>query len=137
MTIQGSCLCGSVRYEIDQLASPIGFCHCITCQKAHASVSAPTARIEPAHFRWLQGHELVKGFESSPGKTRQFCSQCGSHIVAIKAGQDQWILRVATLDADPQVRPAVHIWTSHDVPWLSSAELPAFTEGLPTTSGQE
>lgn len=131
MAVEGSCLCGGVRYEVDELASPIGFCHCLTCQKAHSSACVPTARIEPAHFRWLQGHELLKGFESSPGKIRQFCIQCGSHILAIKDGQDQWILRVATLDGDPDERPAVHIWTSHDVPWLSTANLPTFPEGLP------
>lgn len=133
MAVEGSCLCGAVRYEVDELASPIGFCHCLTCQKAHSSASAPTARVEPARFRWLRGLELLQGFESSPGKIRQFCGQCGSHIVAIKEGQNQWILRVATLDADPQVRPAVHIWTSHEVPWLVAADLPAFPEGLPTT----
>lgn len=133
MALEGSCLCGAVRYEVDELASPIGFCHCLTCQKAHSSAAVPTARIEPAHFRWLQGHELLKGYESSPGKIRQFCRQCGSHILAIKDGQDQWILRVATLDADPHVRPAVQIWTTHDVPWLSTANLRTFPEGLPNT----
>lgn len=132
MAIPGRCLCGAVQYEIDQLASPIGFCHCQTCQKAHASTFAPTARVEPDHFRWLQGREQVKGFESSPGKIRHFCGQCGSHIIAIKKDQDQWILRVATLDADPAMRPAVRIWTSHDVPWLAATELPSFREGLPT-----
>lgn len=131
MAIEGSCLCGLVRYEIDQLASPIGFCHCLTCQKAHSSVYAPTARVEPLHFRWLQGQDLLKSFISTPGKARLFCSQCGSHILAIKEGQDQWILRVATLNADPKVRPAVHIWTSHDVPWLVTTGVPALPEGLP------
>ncbi|MEZ5653737.1 MAG: hypothetical protein R3E87_24660 [Burkholderiaceae bacterium] len=32
--------------------------------------------------------------------------------------QDQVILRVATLDDDPQARPVSHIWTAHDVDWL-------------------
>lgn len=130
MAIQGSCLCGSVKYEVDGLASPIGFCHCITCQKAHASASAPTARVNSDQFRWLQGRNLVKDFESSPGKVRQFCGECGSHIVAIREGQEQLILRVATLDADPEVRPVVHIWTSHDVPWLETGDVPMLPEGL-------
>ena len=134
MAIEGSCLCRAVRYEIDQLASPIGFCHCLTCQKAHSSAFVPTARVEPVHFRWIQGQEIVRGIESSSGKIRQFCGQCGSHIVATKEGQDQWILRVATLDADPQIRPAVHIWTSHDVSWLTADDLPRFPEGLPTNA---
>lgn len=131
MTTLGSCLCRAVRYEIDVLASPIGFCHCHTCQKAHAAAATPTARVRNENFRWLAGSELVKGYESSPGKVRHFCSQCGSHIVATRAGQDECILRVATLDADPEVRPVVHIWTSHDAHWLAGDNLPTFPKGLP------
>jgi hypothetical protein len=42
------------------------------------------------------------------------------------------VLRVATLDDDPKLRPAVHIWTSHDVPWLAEGEhLPRFPEWPP------
>ena len=131
MAIEGSCLCRAARYEIDELAGPIGFCHCQTCRKAHAAASAPTARVKRDHFRWLSGSEFVCGYESSPGKTRKFCKQCGSQIVAEKAGQDELILRVATLDSDSGVRPVVHIWTSHDVPWLADSSLPKLPEGLP------
>jgi ADP-ribosyl-[dinitrogen reductase] hydrolase len=130
MATPGSCLCRAVRYEIDELASPIGFCHCSTCQKAHAAAAAPTARVRRGNFRWLAGRELVKGYESSPGKVRHFCGQCGSHIVATRTGQDESILRVATLDADPEVRPVIHIWTSHDVSWLVSDNLPMIPEGV-------
>lgn len=130
MSIQGSCLCRAVQYEIDELASPIGFCHCHTCQKAHAAAAAPTARVRPENFRWLAGEEFVQGYESSPGKIRHFCGQCGSHLVAIRRGQDEFILRVGTLDADPAFRPVVHIWTSHDVPWLAYDNLPMVPEGL-------
>lgn len=130
MAIGGSCLCRAVQYEIDELASPIGFCHCLTCQKAHAAAAAPTARVRRDHFRWLSGSELVSAYESSPGKVRSFCGRCGSHIVAEKDGQDELVLRVATLDADPGARPAVHIWISHEVPWLVGVDLPKLPEGF-------
>ncbi|WP_374046524.1 GFA family protein [Sphingopyxis sp. DBS4] len=130
MSLQGSCLCRAVRYEIDELSSPIGFCHCHTCRKAHAAAAAPTARVRRENFRWLIGDEIVKGYESSPGKVRYFCGRCGSHLVAMRTGQDEYILRVATLDADPVLRPVIHIWTSHDVPWLADDDLPMVPEGL-------
>jgi ADP-ribosyl-[dinitrogen reductase] hydrolase len=130
MAISGSCLCHAVHYEIDELASSIGFCHCRTCQKAHAASAAPTARVHRDKFRWLSGGDLIKGYESSPGKVRHFCGRCGSHIVAMRDGHDEFILRVATLDADPTFRPVVHIWTSHNVPWLEEANLPMMPEGF-------
>lgn len=130
MPVPGSCACRAVQYEVEELATPIGFCHCHTCQKFHAAVAAPTARVRRENFRWLAGKEFVKGFESSPGKVRHFCGQCGSHLVAIREGENEYILRVGTLDADPRVRPVVHIWTSHDVPWLAGDDLPMVPEGL-------
>ena len=117
--MKGSCLCGAIQYEIDRLDTPIGHCHCHTCRKAHAAAFASTAGVDRQHFRWLKGEDKLSSFESSPGKLRHFCSICGSHVMAERPAQPNVILRVATLDDDPGVRPAVHIWTSHDVPWLT------------------
>jgi hypothetical protein len=126
----GSCLCQTVRYEVTQLATAIGHCHCRTCRKAHAAAFASTARVERADFRWLQGETALASFESSPGKLRHFCSRCGTHLMAEWVGEPQVILRVATLDDDPGVRPAVNIWTSHQVAWLyNGPELASIREG--------
>lgn len=57
--------------------------------------------------------------ESSPGKFRYFCANCGSHLLAERVGQAHVIVRVATLDDDPAMTPVAHIWTEHDVPWLA------------------
>jgi hypothetical protein len=130
--MKGSCLCGTVQYEIDQLDGPIGHCHCRTCRKSHAAAFTSTAWVNRDRFRWLKGRERLSSFESSPGKRRHFCSVCGSHMVAEREGQPQLILRVATLDDDPGARPVVHIWTSHGVPWLRyGEELPSHAEWPP------
>ena len=43
--LEGSCLCGSVRYQIDQLDMPIVHCLCDTCRKAHAAPYTSTAGV--------------------------------------------------------------------------------------------
>jgi hypothetical protein len=132
MAMKGSCLCGTVVYEVDRLAGPIGHCHCRTCRKAHAAAFASTARVDRAEFRWRSGQAVVGAFESSPGKLRHFCTRCGTHLVAEWVAQPQVIVRVATLDEDPGTRPKAHIWTSHRVPWLDAGDgLAAFAEGAP------
>jgi len=118
MAIAGSCLCGAVRYEVDALATPIGHCHCATCRKANASAYTSTAGVERDRFRLLAGADKLSAYESTPGKLRRFCSVCGSNILAEWIDRPYVILRVATLDADPGDRPVMHIWTSHEVPWL-------------------
>lgn len=117
--LNGSCFCKAVRYQVDSLDMPISHCHCDSCRKTHAAAFVATAGVMREHFRWIQGKELLSAFESSPGKLRHFCSRCGSHLMAERGHQPHVIVRVATLDDDPGVRPTSHIWTSHDVPWLA------------------
>lgn len=124
--MKGSCLCGGIEYEVDKLDMPIRHCHCKTCRKANAASFSSSAGVMREHFRWLKGADKLSAFESSPGKFRRFCSLCGSHLIAEYPVQPHVILRVATLNDDPGVRPVAHIWRSHDVPWLQDNENTAF-----------
>ncbi|BBB29625.1 GFA family protein [Neptunomonas japonica] len=128
MAMQGSCLCKAVVYEVDSLDMPISHCHCATCQKAHAAAFVATAGVMREHFRWLKGEEVIASFESSQGKLRHFCSQCGSHLMAEREAAPHVILRVATLDDGPGVKPQSHIWLSHDKSWLEYKDVPAYDE---------
>jgi hypothetical protein len=127
----GSCLCGAVAYEVEQLDLPISHCHCLTCQKAHAASHVPTAGVLRQHFRWLRGVEQLGSFPSSPGKLRHFCRQCGSHLLAEREGSPYVILRVATLDEAPAPQASQHIWTSHDRSWLQADTAPRWPEWPP------
>ncbi|XZG68772.1 GFA family protein [Chitinibacteraceae bacterium HSL-7] len=117
--MRGSCLCRSVVYEVSQLDSDIQHCACQTCRKAHAAAFNSGARVLHSHFRWVQGYEHLRHFESSPGKKRFFCGQCGSHLVAQRDGRNDLMLRVATLDDDPGTQPVQRIWNAHAAPWLN------------------
>ncbi|MGY9057073.1 MAG: GFA family protein, partial [Alphaproteobacteria bacterium] len=105
-------------YSVAKLSGPIVHCHCETCRKTHSAAFATTARVERADFAWTQGDDALRHYESSPGKVRHFCGQCGAHLMAERLAQAHVILRAASLDEDPDARPAFHIWTSHDVDWL-------------------
>ena len=125
--LKGSCLCGAVAYEAGELLGPIGHCHCKTCRKAHSAAFATTSRVSRESFRWLSGQAFLGSYESSPGKNRHFCTRCGTHLIAEWDGQDSVILRLGSLDTDPQAMPQGHIWTDHAVPWLAyGPELPHF-----------
>ena len=114
--MKGSCLCGAVVYEAEAPGLLIGHCSCRTCRKAHAAPFTATARVPRDKFRWLAGADKLRAFESSPGKNRHFCSICGSHLIAERPAEPHVILRVASLDEDPGVKPVVHIWRSHEMP---------------------
>lgn len=126
--MKGSCLCGAIKYEVSTLDMPIIFCHCKTCRKAHAAPFAPSAGVLRDNFRWVCGESKLSSFESSPGKTRHFCSVCGTHLVAERPSQPHVILRVATLDEDPSIKPEAHIWVGHDVEWMEHEGIPNYNE---------
>jgi hypothetical protein len=135
--LTGSCLCGSVAYEVDADPGPFVHCHCRTCRKTHGSAFSTVTNVPRDRFRWIRGEGLLRGFESSPSKTRYFCTQCGSHIVAAREGKDTILLRMGCLDAPIAERPKVHIWRSDGASWFDPKDqLPEWPEGAPPTSGQ-
>ena len=105
MTLHGSCLCKAVTYEADAIDGSIWDCLCQTCRKAHAADHNTAARVKREHFRVTSGAEALSAFESTPGKLRHFCSKCGSHIYAERPELPFVVLRAATLDDDPGIKP--------------------------------
>ena len=109
--ITGSCLCKKVRYEITGKVGDIVHCHCVTCRKAHGAAFSSVASVCDADFR-LSGREHLKSYESSRGKRRYFCSNCGTHVYAKREDTQHVILRLGSLDDDPDARETKHIWVS-------------------------
>ena len=73
-----------------------------------------------------------RAFESSPGKKRFFCPNCGSHLVAAWDHEDEVILRVGSLIDDPGSRPVIPVGTEEKAPWFDlGADLPAISRGVP------
>ncbi|ASC72938.1 Putative glutathione-dependent formaldehyde-activating enzyme [Halomicronema hongdechloris C2206] len=127
MTLGGSCLCKAVSYEITGPLGPTGHCHCSICRKAHGAAFVTWTLINSEQFRWTSGLELVQGYESSPGRQRCFCRQCGSHLVSTEAGNVTEVV-LATIDGDPGVRPEEHIFVDSKAPWYE------ITDGLPQSA---
>lgn len=115
--IKGSCMCGKVNYAIKGQLSDITHCHCTTCRKAHGSAFSSVAAVQITDFEFCSGEELIKSYQSSAGKFRYFCSNCGSQLYAQREGQAHYILRLGTLNDDPKVKPTNHIWLSQKAPW--------------------
>lgn len=129
--VKGSCLCGGVKYEISGEMGEITHCHCTTCRKAHGAAFSSVSAVRLENFKVTAGEEILKFYESSPGKKRYFCPHCGAHIYAHRQTQQHIILRFGTLDDDPGVRPVNHIWMSMKPPWYeieTDCKLPRFAE---------
>jgi hypothetical protein len=61
--ITGSCLCGSVRYEIDGKIGPALNCHCSMCRKATGAAFRSRLAVPRKNFRWLRGEDLLTHYD--------------------------------------------------------------------------
>lgn len=116
MKIQGGCLCGGMRYEIEGQLTDVENCHCSMCRRFHGAAFATYAKIGVEHFRWLTGQDLLAVYETSPGIGWAFCSICGSSLGLPERGKLSEIT-LGTLDSDPGVRPSKHIFVGSKAAW--------------------
>jgi len=132
-THRGSCLCGSIEYEVTGELGEFGYCHCTSCRKASGSAHAANAPIDRAAFRVVRGATCVREFESSPGKFRSFCARCGSPLYAyLAATKDVLRLRLGSLDTPFAGRAQAHTFVSDKAPWDAvEGDLPQFPGWAP------
>jgi hypothetical protein len=122
-----------VRYEVTGPLAPTGFCHCKQCQRASGTAFAANSSIARRNFRVVAGADLLREYESSPGRFRVFCSRCGSPVYKhLRDEPDSVRIRLGLLDDDPGLRARVHVWVSAKAPWYEITDaLPQLPEGLP------
>ncbi len=123
MLHQGSCLCGEVHYETGELSEHIDHCHCTYCQKFHgAAYGSYAGIINPDSFRWIKGEQRVHRYQSSSHSARLFCASCGSSLVAEIDGGKMLAVTLGTLDDDPGVKSAAHIFVKSKASWCEIGE---------------
>jgi hypothetical protein len=127
---RGSCLCGTVTYEIDGEIGNGYFCHCKRCRKASGSAYAANALISPHQFRILTGQASLKAYHhQESGLTRRFCAECGSPIVSERTEPARMSVRLGTLDTPLSKKPIAHIFVGSKAEWDDIAgDLPQFAE---------
>ena len=126
--LEGGCLCGGVRYRIGGKLGPAIYCHCNECRRASGSAFAANAPVRLRYFEIATGAELIREYESSPGKFRAFCSRCGSPLYSrVDSDPERVRLRLGLLDDDPGKRPLFHVFVRSKAPWFEIADsLPQF-----------
>lgn len=129
--LNGSCLCEGIKYNVDCDPQPIVHCHCQTCRKAHGTAFSSIMAVPRESFSFVEGEEQLQKFESSSGKFRYFCNECGSQVIAERIDTPTIMLRVGCLDTIVDTKPIAHIWRSDSASWYDPKDQCAeFAEGF-------
>jgi hypothetical protein len=132
--IQGACLCGAVRFEIDRATGSFELCHCQRCRKSSGSAYVAGLGVNVADFRFVFGREQIAVFElpvreRPPGYRRAFCGHCGSPVPDPEP-RGAWLeIPAGLLEDDPGVIPDRHIYVDSRAPWTPRGDgLPELDE---------
>src|SRR6185503_6475039 len=128
--LQGSCLCGAVRYEVTGPVHDVHHCHCSMCRKAHGTAFSTFARLTAGDLGFVAGESEVRAYRSSAPIERTFCATCGARLTIRFDGMPDTVwVSVGTLDDDPGVAAHCHMFVASKAPWDEIRdELPQFAE---------
>ncbi|HUB91490.1 MAG TPA: GFA family protein, partial [Dyella sp.] len=133
MQFEGGCYCGALRYIADGEPMMKGQCHCRECQ--YISGGSPHLfLVLPADgFRYTKGTpKRYSRTDLARPVSREFCAECGTHIVTRRPDLPAVVLKIGTLD-EPRLfgAPQVAIYTCDKQPFHQIPEgMPSF-ERLP------
>ena len=104
MEIEGGCYCGAVRYKATGDPGMKVQCHCRECQYITGGSPNVVMGMPEDGFAYTQG--AAKAFQRKDLEnpvTREFCAECGTHLVTKTPGMPGVVLiKVGTL-VDPSV----------------------------------
>jgi hypothetical protein len=118
--LRGSCLCGGVRFELDENPATLRYCHCESCKKLSGAAATVNARVKSSAIRILEGEELVQTFQPPEGSAKTFCRACGSNLFGGGWPDSETASVRATAIDDPfDARPSAHIFVRSIAAWES------------------
>jgi len=128
LTFKGSCLCGSVQYELQGEPKRFYHCHCRRCRKATGTGHASNIMVKAEDFRWVQGDALLRRYKVPDAERfySHFCSQCGSAMPREVPEIGMIVIPAGSLDHEIPIRPEARIF------WDSRAEWSCSGDGIQT-----
>jgi hypothetical protein len=133
MRTTGSCLCGTVAFEIHGSLGQIQLCHCSQCRKAQGGAFAANIPVQYEKIMWKGGFAPKLGvYESSPGKTRHWCMHCASPIYSKKSDAPGIVrIRAGLLDEPVSTTVKCHFFVDSKCSWFElTDDLPKYKERI-------
>lgn len=104
---QGSCHCGTVRYEVLGEITAASQCNCSICTKK----GVINTRVAPGNLRVLQGEDDLALYQFGTNTAKHwFCKRCGIQVFANpRRAPDQFAVNLRCLDDFYQLLPILQV----------------------------
>lgn len=131
ISLAGSCLCGSVQYEITGDDAKFYHCHCERCRKASGTGHMSNIILRPGSVRFTAGEALLKRYKVPEAQrfATVFCTNCGSLMPRTSPEAGIVVIPAGSLDHDLEIRPTARIFYDSRANWSCDGDdMPCFTE---------
>ena len=129
-TYTGSCLCGTIAFEITGDVAAFFLCHCSRCRKGTGSAHAANLFAPGASVRWTQGKSELRHYQHDGSRHhRSFCATCASPMPHV--GNDHIVIPAGCLDTAPDVPITAGICWSDRAAWVDGIAAAPKIAGLP------
>jgi hypothetical protein len=126
--LRGSCLCGTLEYEVeDQFLYSLN-CHCSECRRATGAAFKPFAGIQREKLRITAGADRLMIYGQAQGHDAH-CGRCGSLLYSLVKEATTLHVTLGTLLDGPSIGPSAHIFAASKAPWYT------ITDDLPQHDG--
>ena len=131
MTIEGGCYCRAVRYRAEGEPMMRAQCHCRECQYIAGGMPNVIMGMPENGFSYTKGAgKPFRRKDLANPVTREFCAECGTHLLTRAPSMGAVMLKVGTLD-DPSLfgGPQMITYTSEKQSFHHVPEgVPAFAQ---------
>jgi len=116
--VKGGCLCGKVRFAVDNWFEQLYLCHCSQCRKITGSAFAAILLTQPDRLEWLAGEDNITRYEY-PGRNfiKVFCRDCGSGLPYLNQQGTMLVVPAGGLDEEPQTKAQANIFCAEQPAW--------------------
>jgi len=119
----GSCLCGTVSFNLNGELLRFYTCHCSRCQKETGSAFASNLFFPVESIEWISGHDDVTRYEHDEAQffCSDFCSKCGSQVPYLSRNGEFHIVPAGSLDDEPEIHSSARIFWKDRPAWMDEA----------------
>ena len=103
---KGSCFCGAVQIEVSGEPEAMGYCHCASCRSWAAAPVNAFSLWKPGAVKVTAG--ALAMYRKNPSSERQFCTQCGGHVMTFHPPFGLIDVYAATIPS-LEFKPGLHV----------------------------
>lgn len=115
--MKGSCLCDSVKFEVDKKRLCLYQCHCSLCRKQSGTFSNAATIVPESSYRIISGKDCISRWKKDTGFRSNFCSKCGSPVPNRLQDTEYFWIPAGLLEDTREMQIEAHLFLGSRASW--------------------